>query len=67
MGRPRRSCIRAGAGKIVNEMIGLWRIEQRKPEQHREEHSDRSEQMGELASHVANIYASLKFSMSEIA
>src|SRR5260370_4419834 len=36
-------------------MVGLWRIEQRKPEQHSKQHPGRPEQVGELASHVANI------------
>ena len=41
--------------EAVYEMIGFWRIKQRKPEQHREQHPGRPEHMGELASHVANI------------
>jgi hypothetical protein len=36
-------------------MVGPWRIEQRKPEEQRKQHSGRPEQVGELASHVANI------------
>jgi hypothetical protein len=36
-------------------MVGLWRIERRSPEQHSKQHSGRPEQVGELASHVANI------------
>jgi hypothetical protein len=36
-------------------MVGLWRIEQRKPEQHNQQHSDRPEQVGEGACHVGNI------------
>ena len=41
--------------KTVYEMVGLWRIEQRKPEHHNQQHSDRSEQVGEWASHAENI------------
>jgi len=36
-------------------MVGLCRIEERKPEQHSEQHCDRPEQVGEVASHAANI------------
>jgi hypothetical protein len=31
--------------KTVYEMVGLWRIEQRKPKQHDQQHSDRAEQV----------------------
>src|ERR1039458_3070815 len=36
-------------------MVGLWRIEERNPEQHYQQHSDRPEQVGEGASHGENI------------
>ena len=43
-------------GETVYEMVGLRRIEQTKPEQHDQQHSDRPEQVGEISSHVGNIH-----------
>jgi hypothetical protein len=42
-------------GESVHKTVGPRRVEQREPEQHDQQHSARAEQVGELASHVANI------------
>jgi len=46
-------------------MVGLSWIEQRKPQQHGEQHPGRPQRMEELASHAANIRPGGRFELLE--